>query len=72
MRDKESSARAFLAEVKEIADRYGLPFFIVTDGASVTSNNGNEAVDNARRAHVKWEIKNGIDPYHDWSAEGER
>ena len=37
--DVETSAFAV-----ELAEKYDLPFFVVTDGASSTSNNGCEAV----------------------------
>lgn len=54
-------------EVKELAKKYNLPFFVVTDGASATFNNGCAAVKNARDNHIKWEKENGYDPYEDWS-----
>jgi hypothetical protein len=59
-------AREFCKEVKELAKKYDLPFFVVTDGASAISNNGCAAVKNARDNHIKWEIENGYDPYEDW------
>ena len=65
--EKKLMARKFCAEVKELALKYNLPFFVVTDGASATSNNGCEAVKNARNNHIEWENKNGFDPYEDWS-----
>jgi hypothetical protein len=64
--DKTKRARQFCFEVKELADKYKLPFFIVTDGASVINNSGCEAVDHARKSHIEWEIKNRIDSKHDW------
>ena len=60
-------ARKFCSEVRSLAQKYNLPFFIVTDGASATSNNGCLAVKNARDNHIKWEENNGFDPYEDWS-----
>jgi len=60
-------ARNFVAEVQALAAKYNLPFFVVTQGASAISNNNCDAVEHARKAHIDWEIKNGIDPYHDWS-----
>ena len=60
-------ARQFIAEVQKLAVKYDLPYFIVTDGASAIGNNGCDAVDHARKAHVEWELQNGIDPEHDWS-----
>ncbi len=63
----ENKAREFIKEVTLLAEKYNLPFFCVTNGASGTSNNGNAAIKNARDAHIKWEIANGHDPYEDWS-----
>lgn len=60
-------ARQFCQDVKKIAQKYNLPFFFVTDGASVTSNNGCIAVKNARDNHIKWEKENGFNPYDDWN-----
>lgn len=60
-------ARNFCLEVRELAEKYNLPFFVVTNGASATNNNGCEAVKNARDSHIKWEKKNGFDPEEDWS-----
>lgn len=60
------NSRAFIREVKELANKYGVNFFIVTDGASAISNNGNPAVKHARDEHVKWELENGSDPYESW------
>ena len=67
MNDKIDKARKFCIEVRELAKKYDLPFFVVTDGASATMNNGCEAVKNARDNHVKWEEENGYDPNEDWS-----
>ena len=66
-KDKKLIARKFCLEVKEMAKKYNLPFFVVTDGASAVSNNGCNAVKNARDNHIKWEKENGFDPYEDWS-----
>lgn len=44
-----------------------MPFFFVTDGASGYSNNGNDAIKNARDSQIKWELDNGFDPNEDWS-----
>lgn len=65
--DKKLKAREFCTKVKELADEYNLPFFVVTDGASATSNNDCLAVKNARENHIKWKKENGFDPYEDWS-----
>ena len=64
--DKTLKARQFILEVKALADKYELPFFAVTEGASGISSDGCEAVAHARNAHTEWESKHGIDPDHDW------
>lgn len=64
--EKREKAREFCREVKELAKKYELPFFVVTDGASATSNNGCEAVKKARDNHIKWELDHNYDPYEDW------
>lgn len=43
---KLQNARDFCKDVKELSKKYNLPFFVVIDGASATSNNGCEAVKN--------------------------
>ena len=65
--NKLEKARRFCQDVRELAGEYELPFFIVTDGASSTSNKGCEAVKYARDNHIKWELKNNFDPDEDWS-----
>lgn len=67
MNDNRSQAREFVSKVRELAKQYDLPFFIVTDGASATSNNGCEAVRVARDNHIQYELSIGSDPYEDWS-----
>ncbi len=70
MNDKNNKqiqkARQFCQEVKQLAQKYNVPFFVVTDGASATSNNGCPAVKNARDNHILWEKENGYDPNEDW------
>ena len=61
------SAREFVWKVTQLAKEYDANFFIVTDGASGISNNGNAAVKHARDMHVQWEKENGGDPDEDWS-----
>lgn len=61
-----TKAQQFCKEVKELALKYDLPFFVVTEGASATQNKNCEAVANARQAHIKWEKENDIDPNHSW------
>lgn len=62
-----SMARKFVAEVRRIAKKYDANYFIVTDGASGTSNDGNPAVNHARRVHEEWEREHGFDPDEDGS-----
>ena len=69
--NKIDKARAFCQEVKKLAEEYDLPFFLVTDGASITNNNGCNAVKKARENHIKWELENNLDPYEDWENEKE-
>lgn len=57
------TAREFLNEAK----KYNANFFIVTDGASMINNNGNQAVENARKCQIEWEKKHNFDPNEDWS-----
>ncbi len=65
--EKIQKAREFCQEVKKLAQKYNVPFFVVTDGASAISNNGCPAVKNARDNHILWEKENGYDPEEDWS-----
>lgn len=67
MNDNKTRAREFVSRVRDLAIEYNLPFFIVTDGASATSNNGCEAVRVARENHIKYELSINADPYEDWS-----
>ena len=61
-----TKAQEFCQEVKKLAQKYNLPFFIVTEGASATFNKDCEAVAQARQAHIQWEKEHGIDPNHSW------
>lgn len=72
MENKIEKARKFCEEVKKLAKDYDLPFFIVTDGASATDNNGCGAVRNARQCHIIWERRKGFDPTEDWSLNKDR
>ena len=60
-------SRQFIMQVDKLAKKYGVNYFIVTDGASKIHNNGNPAVKHARDEHIKWELDNNSDPYEDWS-----
>ena len=61
-----TKSQRFCLEVKQLAAKYKLPFFVVTDGASATYNNDCEAVKHARTAHIRWEKRHDIAPDHDW------
>ena len=61
-----TKAQEFCQEIKQLAKKYNLPFFVVTDGASAIYNKDCEAVAHARQAHIKWEKEHGIDPDHCW------
>lgn len=65
-------ARKFCKEVKLLAKEYDLPFFLVTDGASITSNNNCKAVRVAIKNHIEWEKEQEFNPNEDWSREDER
>ena len=71
MNNKQES-RAFIKVVLEMAKERGLNCFIVSDGASGITNNGNPAVSHARKCHIEWEQKQGLDPYEDWSKKRQR
>lgn len=61
------TARKFVREVGKLAKKYDANYFVVTDGASGTSNNGNPAVKHARDCQIEWEKEHGFDPDEDWS-----
>lgn len=67
MSEKTIKARKFCQEVRKLAQKYDLPFFVVTNGASSINNNGCDAVRNARLNHEKWEEKNDINSKEDWN-----
>lgn len=69
MKLNKEEARKFCYEVKLLAKKYDLPFFLVTDGASVTVNNNCDAVRHARLCHIIWEKEHGFDPDEDWNKE---
>ena len=64
--DNVDKSRKFLMEVKKLAKKYNVNYFIVTDGASATFNRGNKAVEHARNCHKEWEREHGFDPDEDW------
>lgn len=55
------AAKEFVDKVRKLADEYNVNYFVVTDGYSSISNNGNGAVRNARKAHMKWEKEYGFE-----------
>lgn len=59
-------ARELCTKVKDICNEYGMDFFFVTEGASVTHCTGNSAVRHARECQKEWERNNGFDPGEDW------
>ena len=59
-------ARRFIKDVEKVAKRYDANYFIVSDGASATHNDNNEAICYCRNALKEWETKNGYNPYEDW------
>lgn len=61
-----SRAKAFIRKVRELAKEYNLNFFIVTDGASAISNNGNEIVEKHRELQIELDKEMGINPFDDW------
>lgn len=65
---KLEKARKFCYEVGELAKKYNLPVFVVTDGASLTRNNGNTAVRFHREKQIEWENQNNFDPNEDWGS----
>lgn len=65
--DNKTKARAFCRDIQRLGRKYGLSYFFVTEGASCTMNNGNDAVRNAREKHTEWEREHGYDPDEDWS-----
>ena len=66
-----ATARKFVSDVGKLAKKYDANYFIVTDGASGTRNNGNPAVRHARQSQIEWEKKNGFDPDEDWGKKNE-
>ena len=38
----------------------------MTDGASMTRNNGCFAIEHARKSHIEWEKAQSIDSNEDW------
>ena len=65
---KLEKARKFCYEVGELAKKYNLPVFVVTDGASLIRNSGNPVVRFHREKQIEWENQNNFDPNEDWGS----
>lgn len=63
---KQDFSREMLKEIDKIRSKYGLPLLAVTDGASITRNNGNDTIKRLRDTLKKLEKKQGGDPEEDW------
>ena len=61
-----AKSKAFIRKVRELAKEYNLNFFIVTDGASAISNNGNSIVEQHRMLQIELDKEMGINPFDDW------
>ena len=48
---KDNIARQFYKDVEKLGKKYGLSYFFVTEGVSITRNNGCDAVKVAREHH---------------------
>lgn len=66
VKDRTALSRELMQQVADLAKQYKLPVFAVTDGASITRNNGNPGIKAAREALAKWEKEHGEDPDEDW------
>lgn len=59
--------RMKLTKVSNILEEYCINGFVVSEGASITRNDGSEKVKRARDIQIAWENENGGDPNEDWS-----
>lgn len=64
--NNKDKAREFCKKVADLAEEYGLSFFLVTEGVSITRNKGVDAVRHARICHEEWERNHGENPNEDW------
>jgi hypothetical protein len=62
IRTNLTKEQRFVKDVINLANKRNLNCFVVTDGASGITNTGNEAVSNARKAHIQWELEHGLNP----------
>jgi hypothetical protein len=65
-RKEMAKSKVFIKKVRELAKEYNLNFFIVTDGASAISNNGNKIVEKHRNLQIELDKEMGINPFDDW------
>ena len=59
--------RVKLTKVSDILKEYCINGFVVSEGASITRNDGSEKVKRARDIQIAWENENNEDPNEDWS-----
>lgn len=59
-------SRDFAKDVAKVSEKYNRPAFFVTDGASVTKNNGNPVIRKLRKTLIQEEKRLGSDPHEDW------
>ena len=59
-------SRSMLSKVRNFAHNASVPVFCIAPGASITDNNGNAAVRDARSIHASWETAHGSDPSETW------
>ena len=64
-----AKSKVFIRKVRELAKEYNLNFFVVTDGASAISNNGNKIVEQHRMLQIELDKEMGINPFDDWEVE---
>lgn len=67
VKTKLSKGQRFVKDVINLANERNLNCFVVTDGASGITNINNEAVSNARKTHIQWELEHGLDPNEEWN-----
>ena len=61
-----ATSRELANKVAQVAGKYNRPVFFVTDGASITRNNGNPVIKRLRNKLIQEERRLGSDPYEDW------
>lgn len=61
-----ATSRELAGKVAKVVEKYNRPVFFVTDGASITRNNGNPVIKRLRNKLIQEERRLGSDPYEDW------